>query len=476
MSAAGPGPGQPGAAPGGRPGQMTAVMRAMSVAAGPKVLRIGLVQGGRVIEERIIKQRITVTVGSNEKSMFVIPSQAVPPMFKLFELLGNDYYLNFLDGMTGRVALATGITDIQSLRGSAKKVGGAYQVKLTEEARGKIVVGETTFLFQFVAPPPVQPRPQLPLAVKGGLASQIDWTLTIVAAFSFLLHFGIVGAMYSDWMDPVVGDDFNVASLVDMMKNIPVPPVEVPPEVGPTPSATAAATATAAKPTTGGAQTAGTTSGPKGQVSDRRAAQLAAQAEAMQMQTLASLAGGSSVQGALNRSDIPAVDLSGAAASNAGVGHGSGDLKIGGGGGPVQGGKSGSGLAGIGGGTKGEGGGGAGAETKVAGPTGVAQVGGTTASVAVSGADAVIAGLRGRFRACYQTGLNSDPSMSGKVVISARISPNGEVQSADVASNSGLSPSVAACIAGHVKRATFNAPGASGSTLQIPVTFVQQGK
>jgi hypothetical protein len=481
---AGPGPGQQpgGAAPGGgnRPGQMTAVMRAMSVTAGPKVLRIGLVQGGRVIEERIIKQRVTVTVGSNEKSMFVIPSQAVPPMFKLFELLGNDYYLNFLDGMNGRVALATGITDIQALRGQAKKVGGAYQVKLTEEARGKVVVGETTFLFQFVAPPPVQPRPQLPLAVKGGIASTIDWTLTIIAAFSFLLHFGIVGAMYSDWMDPVVGDEFNVSSLVDLMKNIPPPPVVEPTETNPVATATATATAQTAAPKAGGGAggaKSGSAGKSAGQVSDAKAAALASQADAMQMQMLAALNGGSSVQGALNRSDIPPVDLSGAAASNAGVAHGNGDLKIGGGGSPVQGGGKGGGLAGIGGGTKGDGTGtGAGTETKVAGPTGVAQVGGSTATVPISDADRVIAGLRARFRSCYQTGLNSDPSMSGKVLISAKVGPNGEVSSADVASNTGLSPAVAQCIAGVVKRATFSAPGGGGSTLQIPVTFVQQGK
>lgn len=480
---AGPGQ-QPGAGPGGagRPGQMTAVMRAMSVAAGPKVLRIGLVQGGRVIEERIIKQRVTVTVGSNEKSMFVIPSQAVPPMFKLFELLGTDYYLNFLDGMTGRVALATGITDLNGLRGQAKKVGGAYQVKLTDEARGKVVVGETTFLFQFVAPPPVQPRPQLPLAVKGGLASQIDWSLTIVAAFSFLLHFGIVGAMYSDWMDPVVGDDLNIAGLVDMMKNIPPPPVQEAPVEATTATATATATSkepSASKPSGGGA--GGTKGGSPGRssgsVSDAKAAALAQQANDMQMAALAAINGGSSVQGALNRSDIPPVDLSGAAASNSGVARGSGELKVGGGGSPVQGGGKGGGLSGIGGGTKGSGeGGGAGTETKVAGPTGVAQVGGSTATVPISDADRVIAGLRGRFRNCYQTGLNSDPSMSGKVVIAARVGPNGEVQSADVASNSGLSPSVASCIAGVVKRATFSAPGGGGSTLNIPVTFVQQGK
>jgi len=459
---------------------MTAVMRAMSVAQGPKVLRIGLVQGGRVIEERIIKQRVTVTVGSNEKSMFVIPSQAIPPMFKLFELLGSDYYLNFLDGMNGRIALATGITDIQSLRGQAKKVGGAYQVKLTEEARGKVVVGETAFLFQFVAPPPVQPRPQLPLAVKGGIASTIDWTLTIIAAFSFLLHFGIVGAMYSDWMDPVVGDDFNVAGLVDMMKNIPPPPAVETPETNTQATSTATATAAAtAAPKGGGAGGAKSGSAGKsaGNVSDAKATALAAQADAMQMQMLAALNGGSSVQGALNRSDIPPVDLSGAAASNAGVAHGNGDLKIGGGGSPVQGGGKGGGLAGIGGGTKGDGtGGGAGTETKVAGPTGVAQVGGSTATVPISDADRVVAGLRARFRSCYQTGLNSDPSMSGKVVISARVGPNGEVSGADVAQNTGLSPAVAQCIAGVVKRATFSAPGGGGSTLQIPVTFVQQGK
>ena len=475
----GPGAAGPSGAP-GRPGQMTAVMRAMSVQTGPKVLRIGLVQRGRVVEERIVKQRTTVTVGSNERATFVVPSQAVPPMFKLFELIGTDYHLNFLDGMTGRVALASGITDLAALRGQAKKVGGAYQMKLTEEARGKVVIGETTFLFQFVAPPPIQPRPQLPLAVKGGLASQIDWTLTIIAAFSFLLHFGVVGAMYSDWMDPVVGDDFNVAGIVDMMKNIP-PPTATETPVDPSTNATSTATATAATPKTGGGaggQKSGGQGASKsaGSVGDKQAAALSAQADAMQMQMLAALGGNSSVQGALNRSDIPPVDLSGAAASGQGVAHGSGDLKLGGGGGAVQGGGKGGGLGGLGGGTKGSGDGTAGKETAVKGPTGDAQISSSTATVPVSNADRVIAALRPRFRQCYQTGLNSDPSMSGKVVISAKVGPNGEVSSSDVASNSGLSPTVASCIANVVKRAQFDAPGGGGSTLNIPVTFVQQGK
>src|SRR5271165_3187923 len=135
----------------GRPGQMTAVMRAMQQSSGPKVLRIGLVAAGRILEERVVKHRTTVTVGPSEKSMFVVQAN-LPPTFKLFELVGGDYYLNFLEGMTGRVALASGITDLVALKGQAKRVGPAYQIRLTEEARGKVVIGETTFLFQFVAP------------------------------------------------------------------------------------------------------------------------------------------------------------------------------------------------------------------------------------------------------------------------------------------------------------------------------------
>src|SRR3954465_3401871 len=207
-----------------RPGQMTAVMRAVAANAGPKVLRIGVVQGGRVSEERIIKQRTHVTVGPSEKNMFVIATSNVPATFRVFELVGNDYHLNFLDGMTGRIALPTGISDLSVLKGQARRTSqGAYQIRLTEDSRGKVVIGDTTFLFQFVAPPPVQPKPQLPVAVLRG-ASSIDWNTTIIAALSFLFHFMLLGAVYSDWLDPVIDDEVSVAGLIDSLKNLPPPP------------------------------------------------------------------------------------------------------------------------------------------------------------------------------------------------------------------------------------------------------------
>src|SRR3954471_4846741 len=240
-----------------RPGQMTAVMRAMNQVTGTKVLRIGLVQGGKEIEERVIKQRTHVTIGPSEKSMFVIPSKNIPPNFKVFELVSGEYVLNFLDGMTGRVALKTGISDLAALKSQAKRVPvgnvQVYQVQLSEEARGKVVVGETTFLFQFVAPPPVQPKPQLPVSVRTGFGSDIDWTTTIIAAFSCLFHFGAVGSIYSDWMDPTIDDEVSVAQLLESVKQLPPPPPVEQKEEKEVPASTAAATAEAPKPAGAGA-------------------------------------------------------------------------------------------------------------------------------------------------------------------------------------------------------------------------------
>jgi hypothetical protein len=456
---------------GGGPGQMTAVMRAMSVAAGPRVLRVGVVRGGRIVEERVIKERTTITVGAAETATFVVPSLAAyaRPVFKLFERVGDVYCLVPVPGMTGRVARAGGLTSLEN--------AGSEPLELDDEARGKVVLGDTTLLFQFVAKPVPQPRPQLPLGVKAGLRN--DWTLTFIVAVSFLVHFGLVGTMYSDWTDPIVGDQYDVKGLVDMVARIPVPPLEVPVE-----SAALSAPTTPGKPLSPTSappapqRTARTDARPPphapsepSAVSNERSASLAASADTMKMQIVLGLQGGPAVARSIDRSNVPTVDLSAAAERNVGIVRGDGELKTGNGG-PVAA-TSKKGLGSLATTTSDGTGVVAGHETTTAGPTGIANIGIPVTSTPISNADSVVAGLRGRFRSCYQTGLLSDSTMTGKVVISAKVGPNGEVSAADVASISGLSPAVGQCIAGVIRRATFSAPSGGGSsTLQIPVTFV----
>ena len=95
--------------PGGRPGAMTMAMQAVNIKPiGPKVLRIGVIQGGKIVEERIVRKRETVTVGSSERNHFVLNASGIAPRFELFQLVGNDYILNFTETMSGRVGLPVG--------------------------------------------------------------------------------------------------------------------------------------------------------------------------------------------------------------------------------------------------------------------------------------------------------------------------------------------------------------------------------
>jgi hypothetical protein len=472
-----------------RPGQMTMAMRAMPQATGPKVLRIGKVQGGRVIEERVIKQRTHVTIGSSHTNMFLATGAGVPENMRLFELVGNEYVLNLTDLMTGRVALPTGVTDVAQARnsGAAKRVGKYYQLRLTEDARGKVVLGDTTFLFQFVAPPPIQPKPQLPLAVKGGLASQIDWGFTIIAAFSFLIHFGFAGAVNSDWFDPVVDDDLETASLIEHAKERPMPAVEVPPTPTEDPNANADKgkddkgkddKGKVADKKPGGGQ-AGPAAGTKGGVTAQQGAALSNELAQLEMKALGSLGTGGPAQSSILKAGSSAADssLDVLASKGGGVDTSGGGLKTGsGGGGPLLPGQGGGGgLTGIGnakGTGTGGGGGGSGdkstSEVKV--PTGEASTGAAAGASNVKDADSVIARNRWRFKACYTKALASDPNAGGTVKVTVRVGEGGEVTSASLAS-SDAGGALSQCIVSSFASMKFSEPDGGSATFTVPVVL-----
>jgi hypothetical protein len=119
---------------------------------GPKVLRIGIVQNGKIIEERELKKRDTVSIGSNPKATFQVSSPSLPPFFDLFEAVGSKYYLRFTKGMEGRIQLSgSRVADFGTLEKEGKVLmrGDSPAVELTDESRGKVVAGDITVLFQF---------------------------------------------------------------------------------------------------------------------------------------------------------------------------------------------------------------------------------------------------------------------------------------------------------------------------------------
>jgi hypothetical protein len=461
-------------------GAMTAVMRAAAVRPGAEALRvprIAMVVGGRIVDERLFRDASAITVGTAEDATFTVAGPSLPERFVLIERVDSKHYLRFVEGMSGRVALGNERHELAALKDRAHEARGAHRVELPNDARGKIVLGDVTFLFQLVPAPPMPTTPRLPLGVLDGIGGSVDWRLAIIAAMSFLVHFAFVGGAYSDWMDPVVDSDRSVAALIDMKRNLPDVPVEDPK------TATATPTNDAPPATPKKEDGVATNKGPRGAMhptrkpsatSDEQAADLAARAKAIEVGMIASIEGGPATKTAIDRnSEIPPVDLTAAAKSAEGATHDHDPLGARRAGGPVKAGKD--GLANLAPGTRGDANDGPGKESNApAGPSLTVDIRPPTITgPAVSDADRVIAKLRPRFRKCYESGLTSNPSMSGKTVLAARVQPNGEVASVDVAENQGLTPAVTSCMARVLSNAQFTGNG-SFSTVRVPVTMIQQ--
>lgn len=454
-------------------GSMTTIMRAVQPS-GERALRVGLVRGGRVVEERVFKQGKPVTAGREESCDIMLADASAPERATLFERAerGAGWVLSVPQGMTGRVAARGGVLELGSVR----------SVALDDSARGKLVQGDDVILFGFVVVPPAQPRPQLPVSARSG-AESVDWAFTILASFSFLLHFGAVGMLYSDWMDPYVGDEVAVAGLVESVQQLP--PARLPDreQVADAPTDASAATTASRGNRAGGRTTnnhgAGTGAGAQGRASsdDKELKGLTDELDRINISTLAVLGErGARTAEVMSEGGIPTDSLEDMARRSGRVSetdsHG---LHIDGSSTTLGSrGRQGNGLADVGN-TRSEGPTEIGETKREEGPTPVAAVSRPQVTGGeIPGAEGVVAGMQASFRRCYERGLLDNPEMSGSVRVAAQVAPNGEVTTVSASPSGSISSGVAQCIANRVRGAQFERPKNGAATLVIPVSLLQQ--
>jgi TonB family protein len=471
-----------------RPGAMTMAMQAVQVKpSGPKVLRIGLIQAGRIVEERIIRKRETVTVGSSEKNHFVVHGEGVPARFEVFQLVGADYILNFTDKMSGRVGLPGGVQDLDQMRksGAARNAGTHWQIKLSDSSRGKVVLGGTTLLFQFVTPPPVQPRPQLPAAARAGLVRSIDWLFTSFVVFTFMTMFGFIVYLENEDWRIEEGIASVPAELAQMIFEEPPPP---PPEEETTEETEEAPAEEAQAPAPQKSDRKAEPSKEPAPGPDKEAeaaanadktariAEEAAQAaEALIVGALSSEAGGALADvlagGAVTGN---AQDILSQAAGVGVANSASGTLRT------RSGGATGSGQQGLGslarrgeGTTTGRSEGGAVAERTIKGKTELGS-GGDIGGSGDFDASLVVQMIKtriGAIRACYERELKRNPTLAGKVTIQFTIEERGNVSGVKVADNTTGDAAVGQCVANAIQRFRFN-PGPEGGNVTFSYPFV----
>src|SRR4051794_28262921 len=82
----------------------------------PKILRIGVIQGWKIVEERLVRKRENLTVWQSTKSSLVIPTEALPKSFVLFELGAQGYGLHFTDHIDGRISLGDQVLALSQIK------------------------------------------------------------------------------------------------------------------------------------------------------------------------------------------------------------------------------------------------------------------------------------------------------------------------------------------------------------------------
>lgn len=452
----------------------------------PKILRIGIIQGGRIVEERLVRKRENITIGQSAKNMFVVLSDALPRNWLLFEASGSQYVAHFSDGMDARIAVGNEIISLAQLKqtGKIQKRGASWVLPLDERSRGKITLADMTILFQFVTPPPPQPRPQLPASVRGNAFSDVDWFFSTLAAVSFLLHLVLVIYLRNvDW--PRKPD---IEAVPDRFVQMVVKKEEKKKEE-PKKVEEAKKTEEEKKPEKkkGGdeekkevakkeltPEEKARLAEEKAKADAERRARLAEQVKSTGLLKLlgAKADGEGSIADVLGKGDVDR-DQEKAFQGVGGVGVASGNDQLRG----IKSGGSGSGRVAEVGGLRGGG-------SIAGGGTGAAATEKKVSGVVKSEAPAVdgeldpsmvakeVRSRLGAIKACYERALKRNPNLSGKVVIHWTITQAGTVSGVDVEQDTLGDAEVASCIKALVARWRFPAP--SGGSVDVSFPFVFQ--
>ncbi len=178
----------------------------MSEKSDEKILRIGLIQNGKIVEERLLRSRGDLTIGRDfDDNTLVVPVSELPKSYPVFENKDGEYVLNFTPEMEGRLSTADGVRPLDDLKrqGDTHKGEHGLYVPVSPDTRGRVQIGDVTLLFQFVTPPPTQPKPALPASMRGGWLKGLDATLVGLIGLSALLQVGFIVYLESqDWPEP----------------------------------------------------------------------------------------------------------------------------------------------------------------------------------------------------------------------------------------------------------------------------------
>ncbi len=138
-----------------------------------KVLRVAVVVDGLVCDEIHQSHAATLSFGSDYRNDVVLFGAAAPLQHAMFDYRGGRYFLDLPAHVKGKLSLGSKAITVTELR---NRMGGGARLRvvLDPRAKGKLLIGESTVLFQFTEPKPIPPKLPFPTEFAVHLADLIS--------------------------------------------------------------------------------------------------------------------------------------------------------------------------------------------------------------------------------------------------------------------------------------------------------------
>lgn len=409
-----------------------------------KVLRIGVVQDGKVARERLMRIQEVVSVGDGPRATFPLAGTQIGPEHELFSPKGDHYVLQVPEWVEGKISWKDGIRGLDELRarGDAVKKGDLWLITLNENVKGKVTIGTTTILFQFVQAPPEPVRPISPADFRRPMMDDDDpLFLGLLGVFSVI---AAAFMLYVYTTPRVDREEVDIETIRDLIKAEPIPVVEVKPDEG-VGAETKPEKKPDAKPSDQKAD-AGVSKSTSSAPSEESVAQ-----KSLLLQMFGTVANG----------EGQAADIIGAGANDAALDQAlagvsgaqqanAGDIGV------KTGGAGGRGDAEVGLGLA-KGGGASTTAVQVVVKKPKVDFGSADASVDEGDAGSIASTMRksqGRVATCVETALRTNPDMSGRVSVSFQVT-KGKVSDVQVQENTTQNSTLGSCIANAVRGVRF---------------------
>jgi hypothetical protein len=141
------------------------------------VLRIGIVLSNSLVEELLVSAGTDVTLGTHGRCTLRVPCAGVPARWRLFRWRRGRFALAIHPSMAGRVAWDR---EVRELTPNAP-------LSLALGVRGRVVLGEATVLFQLLSLPAIA-RPRLPRSLRGSPLQNVDRPFALALVLSVAIH------------------------------------------------------------------------------------------------------------------------------------------------------------------------------------------------------------------------------------------------------------------------------------------------